>query len=71
MADQADERSKAMKRASVKEALGKLTGNDELEAQGAREKVRGGAGSRAPAAGTPPAAKKPAASRGPKKRSPR
>ena len=42
MADQADERLRALK-ASMKEALGKLTGNDELEAQGARERSGGGA----------------------------
>ncbi len=41
MADQADERLKALK-ASMKEALGKLTGSDELEAQGKREKSGGG-----------------------------
>ena len=42
MADQADERLKALKKASMKEALGKLTGSDELAAQGAREKAGGG-----------------------------
>ena len=41
MADQADERLKALK-ASMKEALGKVTGSDELEAQGAREKSGSG-----------------------------
>ena len=40
MADQADERLRALK-ASMKEALGKLTGSDELEAQGARERSGG------------------------------
>lgn len=49
MADQADERLKALK-ASMKEALGKLTGSDELEAQGARERSRGDV-SRAAASG--------------------
>ena len=38
MADAADDRMKALK-ASMKEALGKLTGSDELEAQGVRERV--------------------------------
>ena len=37
MADEADERLRALK-ASMKEALGKLTGSDELEAEGARER---------------------------------
>ena len=42
MTDQADERLKALK-TSMKEALGKLTGSDELEAEGARERAGGGA----------------------------
>ncbi len=42
MADQANERLKALK-ASIKEALGKLTGSDELEAQGVRERSSRGA----------------------------
>lgn len=42
MADEADARLKALN-ASMKEALGKLTGSDELEAQGARERARGAA----------------------------
>lgn len=54
MADAADDRMKALK-ASMKEALGKLTGSDELEAQGVRERV----GRAAPTA--KPAAKKRAA----------
>lgn len=61
MADQADERLKALK-ASMKEALGMLTGSDELEAEGAREKsggsVRSKSGaSKAKAAPTPREAK--------------
>jgi len=57
MADQADERLKALK-ASMKEALGKLTGSDELEAQGAREKSDGRAGRAAETPAKPPAKKK-------------
>ena len=87
MADQADERLKALK-ASMKEALGKLTGSDELEAQGARERsavpdrktsaVSDAAppetGSRAQSAAPArarPAAKKGTASHGTKVRAPR
>ncbi len=53
MADRADERLKALK-ASMKEALGKLTGSDELEAQGVRERTDGSVGR---AAGAPSAAR--------------
>ena len=45
MADQANERLKALK-ASIKVALGKLTGSAELEAQGVRERSRGGGAER-------------------------
>ncbi len=61
MADQADGRVKALKQASMKEALGKLTGSDELEAQGAREKSGGGVGAPAPAVGAAAPARKKAA----------
>lgn len=67
MADQADERLKALK-ASMKEALGKLTGSDELEAEGAKESGRGAGVRAGPRAATPPAKKK-AAPRAAKARS--
>ena len=71
MSKAADERAKALKMASMKEALGKLTGCDALEAQGAREKSGEGAGTREPAARTATPAKKKAAPRGTKARSSR
>ncbi len=70
MADQGDERLKALK-ASMKEALGKLTGSDELEAQGAQEKSGGSVGAREPKTRAAPPARKKAAPRGTKARPPR
>ena len=61
MADQMDKRLKALK-ASMKEALGKLTGSVELEAQGVRER----AGRVAPEAAGP--ARKATAKKAPTKR---
>ena len=69
MADQADERAKALKQASMKEALGKLTGSDALEAEGAREKAEGGIGAAKP--GTSAATPSRKTTRGAKARSPR
>ena len=70
MADQADERLKALK-ASMKEALGKVTGSDELEAQGAREKSGIGRVERVDEARAAPPAKKRATPRAAKARPPR
>ena len=73
MADQADERLKAL-RASMKVALGRLTGSDELEAQGAKERPGAGTAQRAravPAKKAAVPAKKGKAPRAAKPRSPR